>query len=206
MTGAIDYFLTVVSPWAFLGHRALVEMAARHDVDINFRPVALGPVWENSGSVPLGQRSPLRQRYRLIELQRYRELRGVDLKLHPAFFPVDTGLADLSICAIVGRGADPAEFAGRCGAAIWTQDRNIADEAVVAELLQEAGHDAQTIITEARGPAASEMRRANIAAAIEADATGVPSYVYKGEVFWGQDRIDMLERMIVSGREAFHAD
>ncbi|GIL01098.1 MAG: 2-hydroxychromene-2-carboxylate isomerase [Alphaproteobacteria bacterium] len=203
MAEPIDYFLTVISPWVYLGHRPLMQIARRHGVPIRFRPVALGAVWQHSGSVPLAQRSPARQRYRFVELQRYAELRGVALNCKPAFFPADASRADLAIAAIVAAGGDPAEFALRCGEAVWSLNRNIADEAVVAELLAATGHDAPTIIEAAKQPVAAAAIAANNAAANAADAIGVPTYVYRGENFWGQDRLDLLDRMIASGRPAY---
>ena len=101
MRDAIDYFYSTLSPWAYLGHRTLMKIAGDHSVAVNFRPVALGKVWEASGSVPLGQRSEMRQRYRFVELQRYAELRGEKVTLKPAFFPADPQLADRSAAAIV---------------------------------------------------------------------------------------------------------
>ena len=101
MTRIIDYYLIGSSPYAYLGHKALHEIAARHDAMIRYKPIDIVGVWANSGSVPLGQRTPLRQRYRLIELQRFREMRGLTLNLEPKFFPVDSVLADRVAIALV---------------------------------------------------------------------------------------------------------
>jgi 2-hydroxychromene-2-carboxylate isomerase len=203
MADEIDYFFSVLSPWAYLGHRTLMEIADKHGRKVNFRPVTLSVVWQNSGSVPLGQRSAVRQRYRFVELQRYAELRGMTLSYKPAFFPANPDRAELSVIAIILAGGDPADFAFRCGEALWTQDRDIADEAVVAKLLEAAGHDAAAIIEASKGAEAAAARETNNQAAMAADAIGVPTYVYKGEPFWGQDRLDMLERMIASDRPAY---
>ena len=82
---------------------------------------------------------------------------------------------------------------------------DISDEAVLADLLQATGHPAEKMLENSRSQAAVAARQDNTQAAIAADAIGAPAYVYKNEVFWGQDRLELLEAMISSGRPAFSA-
>ncbi|MCB1455838.1 MAG: 2-hydroxychromene-2-carboxylate isomerase [Nitratireductor sp.] len=205
MTGTIDYFFTSVSPFVYLGHRKLMEIVATHGASLAFRPFALGGVWENSGSVPLPQRSATRQRYRLVELQRIAEFRGETLNLHPAHFPVNPERADLCVIAIAQAGGNPADFLYETCKAVWARNLDISDEAVLADLLQATGHPAEKMLENSRSQAAVAARQDNTQAAIAADAIGAPAYVYKNEVFWGQDRLELLEAMISSGRPAFSA-
>jgi 2-hydroxychromene-2-carboxylate isomerase len=199
----IQYYFTASSPWVYLGHQAICELAARHGARLNAKPLRLVGVWEVSGAVPLAQRSPTRQRYRLIELQRYAELRRMPIVLKPKWAPLDATLADLCVAAILLEGADPLDFMGKLFAAFWADDRNIADEPVVASLLGASGFDPVRIIGRARGAEAAALRESHTAEAIAADAIGVPAYVLDGEVFWGQDRIDLLDRALASGRPPY---
>lgn len=203
MPDSIDYFFTTISPFTYLGHQGLMDIARKHGKQVNLRPVALGTVWENSGSVPLGQRSPARQRYRLVELQRFAEYRGVKLNPKPAFFPASPERADLSCVAITLSGADASGFVLRVCQSVWADERDIADEGVLADLLEAEGHDAEAVLKASKGPDAIAARDRNNEAAIAADAIGAPTYVYKGETFWGQDRLELLDAMIASGRDAF---
>lgn len=205
MSNSIDYYLTVVSPFSYLGHRALMAVAEKHGCSVNFKPFKLMEVWGESGAVLPAQRPVVRQRYRLLELQRVALMRDTCLNLHPKHWPTDPSLADLSICAISAMGGDPASFAYAAGRAVWEQNEQIADEAVVARLLDETGHDSASIIAKANTEEVAAIRDQNTAAAIAADAIGAPAYVYNGEVFWGQDRIEYLEQMIASGRAAYQA-
>lgn len=199
----IDYFYTHVSPWAYLGHQAFVEIAAAHGQDIRFRPVNLAGVFEVSGGLPLAKRHPVRQAYRFIELQRWREKRGIALTLQPAFFPANPVLADCCAIAVAQAGGPVAACSERLFRAIWAEDRNIADEAVVAALLQETGLDADAILAAAQGAAVQEAYQENQRLAIELGVIGSPCYVLKGEPFWGQDRLDLLEDALTCGRDAF---
>lgn len=203
MSDVIDYFFSSVSPFAWLGHRQLMAIAAKHEKRVHFRPVNLMGVWEHSGSVPLAQRAPARQRYRLIELKRIAAYRGMHLNPKPSHFPTSPELADRTIIALAHAGRSPADFAYCVGEALWSQDRQIAEEAVIARLLEENGFHSGPILELARSDRTAEVREANTRAAVAADAIGSPCYVYKGEPFWGQDRLDLLDHMITTGREPF---
>ncbi|MEN0088845.1 MAG: 2-hydroxychromene-2-carboxylate isomerase [Pseudomonadota bacterium] len=203
MSDTIDYYSFCLSPFTLFGHDALKAVAERHGKTINYKPMKLFSVWENSEAVPPAKRPPVRQRYRFIELQRIALQRGLTINLKPAHFPTDPTLADNSAIAIVQGGGDPHAFMSAIGRAVWCEDKDVADEAVVRGCLTANGHDADAIVAAAREPAAEAQRDQNTEDAVEADAIGAPAYVYQGEVFWGQDRIEMLDQMITSGREPF---
>ena len=112
MPATIDYYLTCVSPWAYLGHPAILDLAARHGATLDFKPVNLGAMFKVSGQVGVADRPLVRQRYRLIELQRHAEARGRKLNLRPAHFPTNPALADQTVCAIVADGGE-ARFRAR---------------------------------------------------------------------------------------------
>lgn len=203
MTATIEYYFTSASPWSYLGHEAIGEVARKHGARLDIRPVDLSSVWAVSGGVPLAKRSPTRQRYRLIELQRYSELRGIAMNLKPKYAPVDASLADLATVAILLDRGDPFGFIRRVMRAYWAEEQNIADRDVIAGLLDAEGFDQTAILEVAGSEAAFDMRQRNSEAAIAADAIGAPAYVLNGEVFWGQDRIDLLDRALSSGRPPF---
>lgn len=202
---AIDYYFICSSPFAYLGHKAFHELAARHGGEIRYKPINIGGVWEKSGSVPLGQRTPLRQRYRRIELQRIADMRGLPLELEPKFFPVDPGLADRCVIALVGQGADPAGFIWRVHQGVWAKGENIADPQQLAAYLAPEGHDAEAVLKAADEPNAAETLARNTSEASDADAVGAPVYVLHGEPFWGQDRLDHLAHALETGRAPFRA-
>lgn len=201
MSDTIDYYYASHSPFTWFGHKAFVDVAAKHNKTINYKPVNLMEVWKISGAVAPPQRPPMRQRYRLIELQRVAEFRGLTVITQPDSFPTNPERADLCCAVLVQQGKDPGPFLFSVGEALWAHDRQIADEAFLAELLDKAGHDGQAVVNASKDESLSELRSANSQEAIELDVVGVPSYVYKGEVFWGQDRIDYLDHTLTTGRK-----
>ncbi|APF38607.1 2-hydroxychromene-2-carboxylate isomerase [Chelatococcus daeguensis] len=202
----IDYYFSLVSPWAYFGHAPFLATAQRHGCTVTYKPVFLGEVFSETGGLPLARRHPVRQRYRLVELQRWREKRGVPLNLQPAFWPFEVSLADRCVIALQAAGIDPAAFTARAFAGVWARDENLADEAVLAAIATEVGVDAGMMLAGAHGESAKATYAGNIADAIAAEVFGSPSYVIDGEVFWGQDRLDLLADMLASGRPAYSSD
>ena len=200
----IAYHFTLLSPWAYLGHDAFLEIAARRDCAVDYRPVALGTVFPQTGGQPLGQRHPARQAYRMIELQRWRDRRGLALNLRPAFLPCDIALADRTVLALVAAGRSPAAFVRAALSAVWAQDRNCADPAVLAALLRHCGEDA-ALLEAAAGEAIKAQYARLTEEAIAMGVIGSPCYVLDGEPFWGQDRLDLLEDALASGRAGYRA-
>ena len=146
MTDTIDYYFICSSPFAYLGHEAFHDLAARHEATIRYRPIDIRGVWANSGSVPLGERTPLRQRYRRVELQRFAEWRGLPLHLEPKYFPVDSALADKVAIVLVESGRDPSGFVWRTHRGVWANGENIADAAQLSAYLEAENHDPQPLI------------------------------------------------------------
>ncbi|MQT13357.1 2-hydroxychromene-2-carboxylate isomerase [Segnochrobactrum spirostomi] len=205
MSRPIDYYFSLHSPWAFIGHAEFVALAARHGRPIVYKPVFLIELFEETGGLPLAKRHPARQHYRMIELKRWRDRRGLDFHTVPKHWPFSPALADRAVIALAASGRDPEPFLTRAFAAAWQDERDLADEAVVAELAQAAGHDGAALVDAAKGSATAATYALNHADAVAAGVFGSPSYVVDGEVFWGQDRLDLVADMLASGRAALTA-
>lgn len=204
MPAVIDYFYTHISPWAYLGHQAFRDIAARHGATIRPRPVDLSGVFEASGGLPLGKRHPARQAYRFIEMQRWKDKRAIPLTFKPAFFPTPPGLSDCCAIALAENDGPALDFSGAAFKAVWAEDRNVADEPVLAEILTGLGQDAGSVLEAAKSPEVAEKYKQNQTDAIDLGVVGSPCYVLNGEPFWGQDRLDLLDDALASGRGPYH--
>lgn len=197
MSRTIDYYFAPQSPWTYLGHARFCALLARTGAQARVLPVDLGGVFPVSGGLPLAKRAPQRQAYRLVELQRFSSWLGLPLNLQPRFFPVSGDAAARLIIAVDRHDGSAAalRLAGAVMSAVWAQQRDIADTAVLAELLAEQGLAAERLAD--AGDAAVQTRyAAHTQQAIDAGVFGAPSYVLDGEIFWGQDRLDFLERRL----------
>ncbi len=206
MSDTIDYYFTSISPFAYLGHKKMMEIANAHGKTVNFKPFDIFGVWKESGAQPPAERAPVRQRYRKIEIQRAAVMRDVCMNPSPKFFPTNPAPADLCISALVHSGKNADAFTHAVCKAVWEQNLDVADENTLASLLDECGEDSKSILELSKSNDVAALRDANTKKAISADAIGAPAYVYDDEVFWGQDRLEYLEQMIASGRRAFSSD
>ncbi len=200
MTLTADYFLAPQSPWTYLGHERFVRAAQAAGATVRVRPMDLGgQVFPISGGLPLGQRAPQRQAYRLVELRRFADWLQMPLVLKPAFFPVAGDAAARLIIAVAEHdGAGPAlSITGAVLRAVWAEQRNIADPATLAALLAEQGLAARRL-DDAQSESVTAAYQAHTQAAIDAGVFGAPSYVIDGEIFWGQDRLDFVERRLAA--------
>jgi 2-hydroxychromene-2-carboxylate isomerase len=205
MSRRIDYYFSLLSPWTYIGHKHFVDIARRRDARIAYRPVLLNEVFAETGGLPLAKRHPARQAYRMVELQRWREKRGLAFHLRPQYWPYDADLANCVVLAVAADGADPAAFVQAALNGVWENQQNLGDATVLASLLREAGFDAPSILAGANSPFIRDAYERNRLDAIATGVFGAPSYVLDGEIFWGQDRLDLLDDALASGRVPFPA-
>jgi 2-hydroxychromene-2-carboxylate isomerase len=193
MQQVIDYYFSTSSPWTYLGHARFGEIAHRHGATVRVKPVDYGVIFPQSGGLPLPKRAPQRQAYRLVELARWAQHLGVPINSQPKYFPVDGNPA---ACLILGA-PEAARFtlAGAVLSALWTEEANIADAQTLAQLAAQHGVANANAAIEAGAhafPVLTEEARAR-------GVFGAPTYVYGDELFWGQDRLEFVDRALRRG-------
>ncbi len=193
---SIDYFMVPSSPWTYLGHERLGQIAARHNASINLKPFDLNRVFPLSGGLPLPKRAPQRQRYRFEELTRWREALELPLNLEPTFFPVAIDQAmRVIVAAQISHGPEQAfALAGAMLRAVWAEQRNIADPDTLSLLADELGMEGPELLAQAESVQADVDH--NTEEAIESHVFGSPWYRLGSQNFWGQDRLDFLDKAL----------
>ena len=200
MSTTIDYYFAPNSPWTYLGHQRFAEIAKAAGAKINVLPVDLGgKVFPVSGGLPLSKRAPQRQAYRLVELKRFGEYLGQPIHLQPKYFPVSPDdAAKLIIAVDLNEGTDAAmALTGRILRGVWVEQKNIADARDLAAMLADQGLPARRL-DDAMSQAVHERYEADSQRAIAAGVFGAPSYVIDGEIFWGQDRLEFVQRRLAA--------
>lgn len=196
MTKIVDYYFTLISPWAYMGGKRLAEICQRHGAEIRVKPVSYGAIFPKTGGLPLAKRAPERQAYRFTELERWRDFLDIPLNLRPAHFPVPESLAACMVVAAGETGGDPLKLTNAMMSAVWAEERDISDEATLMEIARETGHDETALMARAQDPVTLAAYEHQTEEALEAGVFGAPSYIYNGEIFWGQDRLDFLDRAL----------
>jgi 2-hydroxychromene-2-carboxylate isomerase len=197
----IDYYMSPASPWTYLGHGRLADIAARHGATINVKPVDFGVIFPQSGGLPLPKRAPQRQAYRMMELKRWREHLGIPITLEPKFFPSNEVPAAHAVIAVrESMGNPPAiRLAHAVLKALWEEEKNPGDADTLSAIIASVGLDPAKVTAMAADPAIAARREADTKMAIERGVFGAPSYVIDGEIFWGQDRVEFVERKLAKG-------
>ena len=203
MPRQVDYYFSFQSPWAYIGHRSFTGLVSTYDLKVNYKPVVLVDLFSETGGLPLMKRHPVRQRYRMLELQRWRDKRGLTFHLQPKNWPFNARLADGVVIAAIEAGLDPDKYLRRAFAAVWEDQANLADPDTVAGIADQSGLPGSKLVERSAAEAVSAVYEQNRQDAIATDVFGSPVYVLDGEVFWGQDRIELLADALKSGRKAY---
>lgn len=195
----IDYFFSVFSPWTYLAGNRLEEIAARHGAEIRYRPLDLLTLFDRTGGTRPQARHPARMAYRTQELARWAERLGMPLTLAPTGYPPNP--APASYAVIAAQAAGGGNLGGLVQSilrAVWVEDRNIAEDAVLREKLNENGFDPNLVTTGLFTGAMTYEK--NLEEAVERGVFGSPFYIVteSDQRFWGQDRLDLLDEHLAS--------
>ena len=197
----VDYYVSLNSPWTHLGAGRIEAMTARHGASLRVHPVDFGTIFPASGGLPLPKRAPQRQAYRLMELRRWRDTLGIPINIQPRHFPAREQPAASCVIAVretIGD-AQAVGLAHRILKALWEEEKDTGDTATLAGLIGEVGLDADALLALAAEPRWAERRAADSEAALARGVFGAPSYVIGDEIFWGQDRLEFVERRLSAG-------
>jgi len=203
MSRQVDYYFSFSSPWAYIGHKAFRDVVETYGLKVNHKPVVLVDLFSETGGLPLMKRHPVRQRYRMVELQRWRDKRGLNFHFQPKHVPLNARLADGVVIAAIELGLEPDPFLRRAFPAVWEDELNLADPAIIAKIADDAGLPGEKLVERSGSEEISAAYEKNRQDAIASDVFGSPVYVLDGEVFWGQDRIELLADALKSGRKAY---
>ncbi|MFC7052601.1 2-hydroxychromene-2-carboxylate isomerase [Hansschlegelia quercus] len=200
---SVDYYCWLMSDWAYLGGVRFRQIAARHGLAVNVIPMRMQEVYKESGGILLDDRSWQRRDYRIHELKRWSARLGVPVNIEPKFFPTDVDMASCMVIAAQRAGLAVLDLCEAMMRAMWVADLDLADPAVLVEIANSVGMDGRELLASATTDAVRSEYAGNTQRALAAGVFGSPFYVYSGEKFWGQDRLDMFEEAVVrrSGRD-----
>ena len=188
----IDYYFSVLSPFTYLADDRLEAIASRHGVGIKYKPFNIVEVFAKTGGTAPKDRHASRQAYRLQDLARTARMNGMDINLAPAHWPTNPEPASVAIIlASRKKSGDIGKLVRAILGACWSQDRDIAENEVIVNCLESAGHD-RSLATWIDDSAIDEYRQ-NTREAVSRNVFGAPSYLVGDQVFWGQDRLSHLD-------------
>ena len=183
------------SPWTFLGHNRLGNIIKKFNVKLNMYPVNYGEIFPISGGLPVSKRPPQRQKLRLQELKRWGEFLKVNLIPQPTFFPSKSILPSLIIIAAkIQKTNKDFDLAQNIMNALWVQDLDIDDENILSKILRQTDLSSKEILSCAKSDECKNLFEEYTNLAIKENVFGAPTYILEDQVYWGQDRLDFVER------------
>jgi len=200
MSKTIDYYHFLISPWSYLAIERFNALREKYDLVVNYKPIDVMQTFDNMGGLPPAKRHPARQRYRMDELKRWSEYLNVPMNYTPAHFPVNQSLAAGMVYAAGGAvgSAKAADLSDAVLTACWSEQKNISEEATLVELADACDFDGGALVEKAKQEDYAQQLQSNTEDAHTNNVFGSPTYVIDGELFWGQDRIDFLERYLAA--------
>lgn len=189
----IDYYFSMLSPYAYLVGDRLEQSAKRHGATVTYKPFDIVAAFPRTGGAPLPARHPSRIAYRAQELPRQARKLGMELNMTPAFWPTNAAPSSYAIIAAQKAGGGDLPGLVHCLLkACWVEDKDIADDAVIKSCLEGAGFDPS--LADSGLLSGAETYAANLEQAVSEGVFGSPFFITdSGEKFWGQDRMDDLE-------------
>lgn len=191
----LEYFFDYVSPYSYLADSQVPALVARTGAELVYRPFFLGGVMQASGNAPPATVAA-KGKYMFADIARWLDRYGLELKFNP-HFPVMTVKPMRAALVALDQGVFPP-FHAALFRAMWRDEKNVGDAAVLAEVLAGAGLDAEKILGRIGDDDIKERLKVNTAEAVERGAFGAPTFFVGEEMFFGNDRLDFVEAALAS--------
>ncbi|MGK0272494.1 MAG: 2-hydroxychromene-2-carboxylate isomerase [Cocleimonas sp.] len=199
MSKTINYYHFLISPFSYLAIERFNAIATKHDLTVNYLPISVMDVFAELSVLPPGKRHPSLQRMRTDELKRWSSFLELPMNLAPAHFPVDQTLAAQMIFAAGGANGNPdaGKLSDALLKAVWEEEKNISDEATLVAIADSVDLVGSDLLENAKDSQWNEAYTSATKNALEMGVVGSPTYQVEDELYWGQDRLDFLERSLV---------
>ena len=195
MTKNVDYYFFLLSPWSYLGIQKFNAIVKKNNVTVNYKPIDVMKTFSTMGGTPPAKRHESRQKLRLDELQRWSSFLNVPINLHPAHWPTDQTLA-AKMVIVAGKSSNAGVLVDNILSAVWNEEKNISDRNTLIEIANNSSLDGDKIADQASIDTIQSEYDEITDEAHAKNVFGSPTYIYNDELFWGQDRLDFLDRAL----------
>ena len=196
MSKEVDYYVSLASPYTYMGGRRLPEIIESTGAAFHIKPVIGSQLLAATGGLPVPKRHPARLAYRLVELERWKRHWSIPMNIEPKFFPVDDGKAAHMVIATRQLGQDAIALSNAFLACVWEAEQDISDLSVLITAANQAGFDGQALAESIDADDVAAIHQANTDEAIEHEVFGMPWFIHDGVPYWGQDRIRFLTKAL----------
>lgn len=193
----VEYYYSVASPFAYLASERFQNLVEKYKIEVDERPFDLvGTVFSNTGGLPVPKRHPSRQKYRIVEIKRIGKKFNIPINTNPKFFPPSDPHLPAKFVIAAAQMGKKLIFGSECLKYLWSLEKDISDLNVLQEICNNLKLNFEEIKKMSLSNDVKNLYEKYSSDAISQDVFGAPSYIFNGEVFWGQDRLDYLEDAI----------
>ena len=198
MSDSLDFYFDFSSPYGYLASERIDGIAAKHGRSVTWRPMLLGAVFQKIGGSPLVNQ-PMKGPYSQHDMLRSARLHSITFNV-PDNFPVNSIAACRAYYWLAGSDAATArDFARALYRGYFVENRDLSQPEIVVEAAQALGVDGDALVAAVQDQAIKDRLRAENDAAIERGVFGSPTVFVGDEMFWGHDRLEMIDRWLETG-------
>ena len=193
----IEFYFDCSSPWTYLAFAEIVSLSRRHELEIDWKPVLVGGVFNTVNQDVYEFRkkpNPLKLKYSNDDLNLWSKVRGISITF-PKVFPVNSVKA-MRGCLYAKKENKLVEFANNIFQAYWSEGVDISQEDLLFSIAKDSNLDAEEFKKFIASQEAKNLLIENTDELIERGGFGSPTFFYKENFFFGNDRLHLLEEAI----------
>ena len=197
----IDFYMVTISPWSYFSIDRLVLIANKNNLKINVKPIDIISIFEENQTKMVKDRPIPVQKNRINELKRWSNFLNVELNLYPKFWPVNPEISSKLIIASIlyeNNYKKTIDLVSDLFKAVWVNELDVSDQNTIIDIANKNSLKEEVINKFIKDEKVTTALNKNTSDAKEKNVFGVPSFIYNGELFWGQDRLFFLENLIQS--------
>ena len=202
-TPIIECYFDCSSPWTYLGFHNILRMAERLECEIDFKPILVGGIFNTvNPSVYESRRAPVKvkARYYAKDLQDWARVAGLKIKMPPTVFPVNS-VKVMRACILLKPEGKLVDFALAAFEMYWSEDKDISQEYVIDEICSRANVDLEFVKEGIKSDTIKNALRDNTNEAMERGAFGSPTFFVEGDMYFGNDRLVLVEEAVRRTRQ-----
>jgi len=198
MTNILNYYFATSSPWAYFATPRIKTLEEKYKLIIKWKPCNLMEIFAKNGTLAVKDRPQPVQLNRLNELKRWGKYLSMNVNIHPKYFPVDPTISHKAIIAVQKSNINPFNITFSFMKAVWTDEKDISNNDTIKEIIKNCGLESNSVLEEVNSEEINSLYIQNTEEAIKNNVWGSPTFIYNNELFWGQDRLEFLEKWIQS--------
>ena len=194
----LEFFFDCSSPWTYLAFHNVQPFAKEMDIEIDWKPILVGGIFNSvNPSVYEGRANPVKvkARYHFKDMQDWAKLAGLKIVFPPRIFPINSVKA-MRACLVLKEEELLVPFATKVFEEYWGDEKDIADDGVLAEILNNVGADADAVLAAIQTPDVKNLLKANTQEVMDRGGFGSPTMFLGEDMYFGNDRLPLVKAAI----------